>query len=78
LYQAISAKCLAKEEQRATLRSRASLSKKSRRSRLPGIFGEESNSICIINLWYVTNETRWKIKKDEMKIFNDILVYEKE
>ena len=36
------------------------------------------NSICIINLWYKTNETRWKIKKDEMKIFDDVLVYEKE
>ena len=34
LYRAISAECLAKEEQRATLRSRASLSKKNRRSRL--------------------------------------------
>ncbi len=34
LYRAISTECLAKEEQRATLRSRASLSKKNRRSRL--------------------------------------------
>lgn len=37
-----------------------------------------ADSICIINLWYKLDETRWKIKKDEMKIFDDVLIYEKE
>lgn len=35
-------------------------------------------SICIINLWYKTNETRWLNKKKEIKIFDDVLVYESE
>ncbi len=35
-------------------------------------------SICIINLWYREDETRWLNKKRELKVFDDILVYESE
>lgn len=35
-------------------------------------------SICIINLWYKLNETRWLNKKREVKVFDDVIVYEAE
>lgn len=35
-------------------------------------------SICIINLWYKKDETRWKNKKGEIRIFDDVIVYESE
>ena len=40
-------------------------------SRLP-------ESICIINLWYKRDESRWAKKKTEIKLFDDVLTYEKE
>ena len=35
-------------------------------------------SICIINLWYRSNEKRWLNKKRDIKIFDDVLIYEAE
>ncbi len=35
-------------------------------------------SICIINLWYKKDESRWGIKKPEIKVFDDVIVYEHE
>lgn len=35
-------------------------------------------STCVINLWYKRDETRWGIKKPEVKVFDDVLVYEHE
>ena len=35
-------------------------------------------SICIINLCYRSNEQRWLNKKRDIKVFDDVLVYEAE
>lgn len=37
-----------------------------------------SESICVVNLWYKEDETEWKKRKAETRIFSDVMVYEKE